>query len=111
MWLHFFSLDEVRVVPAVMCSPLRVAAEHMDVPLDKIGPNLSCGLPMPLLEWQCGHGFANVQTQVLMKLRIHRKLVDPDPAAEKLAAESDDMMAIQLCKSVMPDIPLSSATT
>ena len=55
-WLHFFSIDEVKVVPAFMCSPLRVAAEHTDISLDAIGPNLSCGSPMQLLDWQVEHG-------------------------------------------------------
>ena len=101
-WRFFFDADMLKVATTVACSPMRVAAEHLEIPIDQVTLDISVGAVAPLLSWQAAHGFANVRETVLRKLCISRKLKLPEQ--EALTDDVETQMALQLIMSLLPDV-------
>ena len=100
-WRSFFVMDELFVIPISPRSPMRVAAEYLEVPLDKISTVCHHGAPQPIKAWQAEHGFANVKESVLRALHIDLKIGFPDD--EEVAADVEASLAVNLVMHLMPD--------
>lgn len=100
-WRSFFDMAELFVVPITPRSPMRVAAEHLEVSLDQISTVCHHGAPQELKAWQAEHGFANVKESVLRALHIALKVARPDD--EEVAADVEASLSLSLVMHLMPD--------